>query len=83
MPGAHYTQSVPQDPRGRVLFTQWDHLQRDQQADAGGYGAFNWVSESATASTAAHTEGFPEPRTDTAAAYGLSLIHISEPTRQD
>ena len=43
------------DSFGRVIFTRWDHLQRDQQADADHadeqngdpptYGTFNWSSE--------------------------------------
>lgn len=64
------------DSFGRIVFTRWDHLQRDQQADAGSYGAFNWVSESASAATAAATEMFPEPRTDTATTYGLRINHF-------
>lgn len=56
------------DSFGRVIFTQWDHLQRDQQADAdkfegGTYGTFNWSSEAAN-STPLNTrkEIYPEPR---------------------
>src|SRR6185312_7184335 len=33
------------DSFGRVIFTRWDHLQRDQQADSGDYGNFNYASE--------------------------------------
>ena len=50
------------DSFGRVVFTRWDHLQRDQQADsdyydevAGNpptYGTFNWSSERADADAA-------------------------------
>ena len=42
---------------GRVIFTRWDHLQRDQQADADPvdapptYGAFTYASEAANAAT--------------------------------
>ncbi len=56
------------DSFGRVVFTQWDHLQRDQQADAdkfGGasYGTFNYASEAANAAKlSSRTEIFPEPR---------------------
>ena len=56
------------DSFGRVLFTQWDHLQRDQQADAdamgtGNYGTFNYADESAAAARlTSRTEVFPEPR---------------------
>ncbi len=58
------------DSFGRVLFSRWDHLQRDQQADAdrasGGtaYGTFNYSDESASALilTNNRAEVFPEPR---------------------
>lgn len=56
------------DSFGRVLFAQWDHLQRDQQADAdalgtGNYGTFNYASEAATAAILPRQEEvFPEPR---------------------
>ena len=56
------------DSFGRVIFTRWDHLQRDQQADAdaqGGntYGTFNYSSEAANAMKLNNRdEVFPEPR---------------------
>lgn len=61
------------DSYGRVLFTQWDHLQRDQQADSDAltppgnplpYGTFNWTSEAADATPlfGDRTEVYPEPR---------------------
>jgi hypothetical protein len=64
------------DSFGRVIFTQWDHLQRDQQADSdahsgndgpcyGGYyyGTFNYSNESANSVPLNdRTEVFPEPR---------------------
>ncbi len=56
------------DSFGRVIFTRWDHLQRDQQADSdamGGntYGTFDYADESAgAAKLAQRTEVFPEPR---------------------
>jgi len=61
------------DSFGRVVFTRWDHLQRDQQADgdyydevAGNpptYGTFNWSSERADATAlSTRVEQFPEPR---------------------
>lgn len=63
------------DSYGRVVFTQWDHLQRDQLADAdagpisncyGGsyYGTFNYSDETANAQILLNdrTEFFPEPR---------------------
>lgn len=65
-PSGNFTPSI--DSFGRVIFTQWDHLQRDQQADAdkyegGSYGTFNWSSEAANSiATQSRTEVFPEPR---------------------
>lgn len=53
------------DSYGRLLFTRWDHLQRDQQADQAGnpYGNFDVASEDAGAAVVAGiTEPFPEPR---------------------
>ncbi len=58
------------DHAGRVIFTRWDHLQRDQQADADAteapvYGTFNYSDESAGATkseNAPDKEVFPEPR---------------------
>ncbi len=53
---------------GRLIYTKWDHLQRDQQADGeamGGYsiGAHNLGSEAPNAgSTGRSDEVFPEPR---------------------
>ena len=60
------------DSFGRIIFTQWDHLQRDQQAD---YeilacegtkffaGVINWSDESAeSVPLDDSTEVFPEPR---------------------
>ncbi len=61
------------DSFGRVVFTRWDHLQRDQQADGDGpsgpydqanpYGTFNFADESAgAAKLATRAEVYPEPR---------------------
>ncbi len=56
------------DRYGRVLFTRWDHLQRDQQADTDvlsgdTYGTFNYADESAGATRLPNRdEVFPEPR---------------------
>ena len=58
------------DQSGRLIFTRWDHLQRDQQADAdidhsAGYGTFNYANESANASKSSilpDIEVYPEPR---------------------
>ncbi|NOT29444.1 MAG: hypothetical protein HOP15_03240, partial [Planctomycetes bacterium] len=56
------------DRFGRVVFTRWDHLERDQQADLdrmglGNYQVFNWSDESPSAvRTGSTLELFPEPR---------------------
>ncbi|MSP14388.1 MAG: hypothetical protein EXR62_15730 [Chloroflexi bacterium] len=59
------------DSFGRVIFTRWDHLQRDQQADtdalhgnpSDGYKLFNYADESANAARLnTQAEVFPEPR---------------------
>jgi hypothetical protein len=51
------------DSFGRVLFSRWDHLLRDQQNDAGTYDTFNWSSEAVdSVRTADTSELFPEPR---------------------
>jgi hypothetical protein len=66
------------DSFGRVLFTRWDHLQRDQQADSDNdaiakgqqptYNTFNYSDESASAVPLKNdrTEIFPEPRYESA-----------------
>ena len=53
------------DSYGRVVFTRWDHLQRDQQNDNAGnpYGIFNYTSERInSAPTLDRSEIYPEPR---------------------
>jgi len=68
-----FTPSI--DSYGRVIFTRWDHLQQDQQADAdraapasAPNGAFLYGDETAQAQRLAlRDEVFPEPRLDTAA----------------
>ena len=74
-PSGDFTPTI--DSYGRLIFTQWDHLQRDQQADAdagyeGGnndcgadtsYGTFNYADETAGAARLeSRDEVFPEPR---------------------
>ncbi|MEZ4650061.1 MAG: FlgD immunoglobulin-like domain containing protein [Candidatus Eisenbacteria bacterium] len=60
--------SLELDSYGRLLFTRWDHLQRDQQADADEmygdtYGTFNWSGEGADdIPLDTREEQFPEPR---------------------
>lgn len=50
---------------GRVIFTRWDHLQRDQQNNDGtlNYGAFNYNSEYNATKLSTNVEIFPESRT--------------------
>ena len=64
-PSGAFTPTI--DSAGRVVFTRWDHLQRDQQADAdrdgADYGTFNYADESAGAARRSdRSEVFPEPR---------------------
>ncbi len=67
-PSGAFSPSI--DSFGRVIFSRWDHLQRDQQADspevAATYGTFNYSDETASASIMANdrTEVFPEARQD-------------------
>jgi len=56
------------DSYGRIVFTRWDHLQRDQQADSdaaegNAYGTFDYADESENAARLnQRVEVFPEPR---------------------
>lgn len=52
------------DSFGRVIFTRWDHLQRDQQNIGVDHGAFNYASEVSTVKTNSNLEVFPEPRSN-------------------
>ncbi|MET0231384.1 MAG: hypothetical protein ABW186_10675, partial [Rhodanobacteraceae bacterium] len=62
------------DSFGRVIFTRWDHLQRDQQADSGDYGNFNYASEAENAAIIDSTdEVFPEPRYETATTNAFTI----------
>ncbi len=61
--------SLSIDSFGRVLFTKWDHLQRDQQGDSPGaasqYGPITFADESPNATSTTSIVGaemFPEPR---------------------
>jgi Hydrazine synthase alpha subunit middle domain len=60
------------DSYGRVIFTRWDHLLRDQQAEQPAvFGAFNFSDESATAQKLSSTEEvFPEPRNGSTSVFG-------------
>lgn len=60
------------DSFGRVLYTRWDHLQRDQQADVPSNLTFNWASEEPNAATASNVpEVFPESRYNTATTHEM------------
>ena len=65
------------DSFGRVIFTRWDHLQRDQQRDGSpgnGFIPITYVNETAGAAAGSDTEVFPESRlAQTSAAYGPVL----------
>ena len=72
-PSGDFTPFV--DSFGRVVFTQWDHLQRDQQADADNenalngqpcdYCTFNWSGEEPdSVPLETRVEVYPEPRAD-------------------
>ncbi len=72
--------SLSLDSFGRVIFTKWDHLQRDQQGDAAStaatFKAFTYASEAATAAKTTSLIGaevFPEPRTQNDPAYSSLL----------
>lgn len=69
-PSGDFTPIV--DSFGRIIFTQWDHLQRDQLVDTSSssncydgrdFGMFNYADESAAAALLNDvTEVYPEPR---------------------
>lgn len=68
-PSGAFSPSI--DSYGRLVFIRWDHLQRDQQADAGTYGAYDLASEaSGAASIGLQPETFPESRSGMGSAYG-------------
>jgi len=79
-PSGAFSPSI--DSAGRIVFSRWDHLQRDQQADTDWYngyltyGCFNWSDESSNSvATTNVAEEFPEPRpirTDLLAGTGLA-----------
>lgn len=53
------------DSFGRILFSRWDHLQQDQQAEDDSYGAFTFSDESESATVLnTRKEIFPEPRSE-------------------
>ena len=58
------------DSYGRVIYTRWDHLQRDQQ-NYSANGASNFASEAANAPRLSdRSESFPESREGMNSAYG-------------
>jgi hypothetical protein len=61
------------DSYGRVLFTRWDHLQRDEKAANGG--GFDYSSEAANATfqTGVFSESFPEPLSAAGVDLGLKF----------
>lgn len=61
-PSGDFNPSI--DSFGRVIFTRWDHLQRDQQNVGVSHGAFNYESELSTVQTSSAPEVFPEPRSN-------------------
>jgi hypothetical protein len=66
------------DSAGRIIYTRWDHLLQDQQADIDRsnpsnprFGAFNYTSELANAAKVqAAIETFPESRAPSNSVYG-------------
>ena len=76
-PSGAFSPSI--DSYGRVVFTRWDHLQQDQQADADRAmpgtppnGSFNFADESVGAAALnTRSEVYPETRADSvSAAFG-------------
>ncbi|MSQ47815.1 MAG: hypothetical protein EXR78_05400 [Deltaproteobacteria bacterium] len=68
-PSGAFTPIIASD--GRIIYTRWDHLQRDQQNNEGtlSYGAFNFASEASTLKLTTNTEIFPELRTQPSGSY--------------
>lgn len=59
------------DSFGRIIFTRWDHLQRDQQAENATTGSHNYASEAAGATKLSlQPETFPEARKGMDSPYG-------------
>ncbi len=75
-PSGVFTPTV--DSFGRILFTRWDHLQRDQQADDPANETFTWASEEPGAAIVEIPEIFPEPRIEVPGANvnGLRINHF-------
>jgi hypothetical protein len=65
------------DSFGRIVFTRWDHLQRDQQNDNAGnsFGIFNYSGEGRTSvPTPDRSELFPEPRESVAGSHLNGMV---------
>lgn len=64
-----FTPTIASD--GRIVFTRWDHLQRDQQNNEGtlSYGAFNYASEASSQALSTNAEIFPELRRQPAGSF--------------
>ena len=75
-PSGVFTPTV--DSYGRILFTRWDHLQRDQQAENPVYETFSWASEEPDAAIVEIAEIFPEPRIEVPGSNvnGLRINHF-------
>jgi hypothetical protein len=59
------------DSYGRLIFTRWDHLLRDQQVETQPNDVFNYYDESASLQKSNSTaEVFPEPRLGSTSVYG-------------
>ncbi len=73
-PSGAFSPSI--DSFGRVIFTRWDHLQRDQQAESdqsasSSFKSVDYSSELSNATkTSAISETFPEKRLDHTNSYG-------------
>ncbi len=69
-PSGAFTPIIASD--GRIIYTRWDHLQRDQQNNEGTltYGAYNFSSEYSATKLNTNTEIFPEIRTG---SYGQTM----------
>ncbi len=68
------------DSYGRIVFSRWDHLMRDQQGDNPAnnpHGAFNYASEAVDAARLPdRSEVFPEPRLPTGIFHGNRINHF-------
>jgi hypothetical protein len=66
-PSGAFSPSI--DSYGRVIFTRWDHLQRDQQAGSS-FGSYNFTDEGAGAAKTGGSEFFPEPLSGSSSVFG-------------